>query len=393
MIADRRAVEVVPTDGSAAAARALGARLVAAAAGEGPAVLPTGPDDPAPRAALTGPVARGVAAVVTTSGSTGVPKAVLLSGAALAASAAATAARLGGEGRWLLAMPAHHVAGVQVLLRSARAGSPAAVMELAAGFRPDGFAAALADAARDGDGPVSRTSLVPTQVRRLLDDAGAGLAALRGLDAVLVGGAAAEPGLLARAREAGVAVVTTYGMSETCGGCVYGGVPLDGVTVELEDADESGIGRVVLGGATVAEGYRGADDTAVADFLPGRRFRTSDLGRIAADGRLEILGRADDVIVTGGEKVAPAAVERALLAVTGVREACVVGVPDAAWGARVVAVVVGERGTALDADAVRVAVAPGLGRAAPREVRVLDAVPLRGIGKPDRAGVRALFTG
>jgi O-succinylbenzoic acid--CoA ligase len=99
------------------------------------------------------------------------------------------------------------------------------------------------------------------------------------------------------------------------------------------------------------------------------------------------------VIVTGGEKVAPAAVERALLAVTGVREACVVGVPDAAWGARVVAVVAAGGGAALDAEAVRAAVAPGLGRAAPREVRVLDAVPLRGIGKPDRAGVRALFTG
>jgi O-succinylbenzoic acid--CoA ligase len=403
VIADRRAVEVVPTDGTADAARALGARLVAAAAGEGPAVLPTGPEDPVPRPALTGPVAPGVAAVVTTSGSTGVPKAVLLSGAALAASAAATATRLGGEGRWLLALPAHHVAGVQVLLRSARAGSPAAVMELGAGFRPDGFAAAVDDAARDGDGPVRRTSLVPTQVRRLLDDAGAGLAALRSLDAVLVGGAAADPGLLARAREAGVRVVTTYGMSETCGGCVYDGVPLDGVSVELEGADSdgssgvgsssSGVGRVVLGGATVAEGYRGADDAAVADFLPGRRFRTSDLGRIDAAGRLELLGRADDVIVTGGEKVAPAAVERALLAVPGVREACVVGVPDVAWGARVVAVVVGGPGTSLDADAVRAAVAPELGRAAPREVRVLDAVPLRGIGKPDRAGVRALFTG
>jgi O-succinylbenzoic acid--CoA ligase len=391
VIADRRAVEVVPTDGSAAAARALGARLVAAVAGEGPAVLPTGPGDPAPRAALTEPVAPGVAAVVTTSGSTGVAKAVLLSAGALGASAAATATRLGGEGRWLLALPGHHVAGVQVLLRSARAGSPAAVMELGAGFRPDGFAAAVGDAARDRDGPVSRTSLVPTQLRRLLDDAGAGLAALRGLDAVLVGGAATDPGLLARAREAGVAVVTTYGMSETCGGCVYDGVPLDGVTVELEDAD--GAGRVVLGGATVAEGYRGADDAAAADFLPGRRFRTSDLGRIDAAGTLEILGRADDVIVTGGEKVAPAAVERALLAVTGVREACVVGVPDAVWGARVVAVVAGGRGSSLDADAVRAAVAPALGRSAPREVRVLDAVPLHGIGKPDRAGVRALFTG
>jgi o-succinylbenzoate---CoA ligase len=397
-----RPVEIVTTDGSARAARELAARLVTAGTGAGPAVLPTGPDDPAPRAALVAPVPPGVAAVVTTSGSTGVPKAVLLSGSALAASAAATSARLGGEGRWLLALPAHHVAGIQVLLRSARAGAPAAVMDLREGFRPDGFAAALETAAGDGGGAVSRTSLVPTQLRRLLDDAaegsGSGLDALRSLDAVLLGGAAADPGLLGRARAAGVRVVTTYGMSETCGGCVYDGVALDGVSVELDDPDPSGTGRVVLGGSTVAEGYRGADETAAADFLPGRRFRTSDLGRLDADGRLEILGRADDVIVTGGENVAPAAVERALLAVPGVREACVVGVPDAEWGARVVAVVAGGTGAVLDPDAVRAQVAvgltrQGLGRAAPRSVRVLDTVPVHGIGKPDRAAVRALFAG
>jgi O-succinylbenzoic acid--CoA ligase len=398
-----RPVEVVTTDGSARAARELAARLITAGSGAGPAVLPTGPEDPSPRAALVAPVPAGVAAVVTTSGSTGVPKAVLLSGSALAASAAATSARLGGEGRWLLAMPAHHVAGIQVLLRSARAGSPAAVMDLREGFRPDGFAAALETAAADGAGAVSRTSLVPTQLRRLLDDAdgagsGAGLDGLRSLDAVLLGGAAAEPALLARARAAGVRVVTTYGMSETCGGCVYDGTPLDGVSVELDDPDSSGTGRVVLGGSTVAEGYRGADEAAAADFLPGRRFRTSDLGRFDADGRLEILGRADDVIVTGGEKVAPSAVEQALLAVPGVREACVVGVPDPEWGARVVAVVAGGDGAALDAASVRAEVAAGLarqglGRAAPRSVRVLDSVPVHGIGKPDRAAVRALFAG
>jgi O-succinylbenzoic acid--CoA ligase len=394
-----RPVEVVTTDGSASAARELAARLITASTGAGPAVLPTGPDDPSPRAALVEPVPAGVAAVVTTSGSTGVPKAVLLSGSALAASAAATTTRLGGEGRWLLALPAHHVAGIQVLLRSARAGTPAAVMDLRDGFRPDGFAAALETAAGDGGGAVSRTSLVPTQLRRLLDDAaegsGAGLDALRSLDAVLLGGAAAEPDLLARARAARLPVVTTYGMSETCGGCVYDGTPLDGVSLELDDPDPSGAGRVVLGGSTVAEGYRGADESAAADFLSGRRFRTSDLGRFDPNGRLEILGRADDVIVTGGEKVAPAAVERALLAVPGVREACVVGVPDDEWGTRVVAVVAGG---ALDPDSVRDEVAAGLtrqglGRAAPRSVRVLDTVPVHGIGKPDRAAVRALFAG
>ncbi|MEJ2867567.1 o-succinylbenzoate--CoA ligase [Actinomycetospora sp. OC33-EN08] len=376
-----RPVEVVATDGSPAAARALGERLVAAVAGHGPAILPTGPDDPPPPAVLTSPVPPGVAAVVTTSGSTGTPKAVRLSGTALSASATSTAARLGGEGRWLLALPAHHVAGIQVLLRSARAGAPAAVMDLREGFRPDAFAAAVAEAYP----PVSRLSLVPTQLRRLLDDAGPGLDALRRFDAVLIGGAAAEAALLARARTAGVRVVTTYGMSETCGGCVYDGVPLDRVTVEIVDPDATGAGRIVLGGATVAEGYQGPADPA---FLPGRRFATSDLGRLGDDGRLQVLGRADDVIVTGGEKVPPAVVEQALLDVPGVREACVVGVPDPEWGARVVAVVAGAD---LDPEEVRGQVAPRLGRAAPRAVRVLDAVPLRGIGKPDRAAVRAMW--
>jgi o-succinylbenzoate---CoA ligase len=382
-----RPVEVVPTDGSATAARALGERLVAAVAGHGPAILPTGPGDPLPPASLRAPVAPGVAAVVTTSGSTGVPKAVLLSGTALAASATATAARLGGEGRWLLALPAHHVAGVQVLLRSARAGVPAAVMDLRGGFRPDAFAAAVAGARPS----IARLSLVPTQLRRLLDDAengtGAGLDALRSIGAVLVGGAAAEAALLERARAAGVRVVTTYGMSETCGGCVYDGVPLDRVTVDIEDPDPSGAGRIVLGGATVADGYQGLDDPS---FLPGRRFRTSDLGRVLPGGRLEVLGRADDVIVTGGEKVPPVVVEQALLSVPGVREACVVGVPDAEWGARVVAVVTG---AGLEPEAVRRGVAGRLGRATPRAVRVLDELPLRGIGKPDRAAVRDLFAG
>ena len=317
-----------------------------------------------------------MAVLVATSGSTGVPKAVLLPAAALRASADATHARLGGPRRWLLPLPAHHVAGVQVLLRSRTGGTPAAVMDLRDGFRPAGFAAAAAEAR------AAYTSLVPTQLVRLLED-DAGLATLRSFAAVLLGGAAAPAALLDRAREAGVAVVTTYGMSETCGGCVYDGVPLDGVTVTLEDD-----GRIRLGGPVIAAGYRGAPSAGV--FGADGTFRTSDLGRWTADGRLEVLGRADDVIVTGGENVAPALVERALLAVPGVREACVVGVPDLEWGARVVAAVVAERGV-RPAD-VLAAVAPGLGRAAPREVRVVDALPVRGIGKPDRDAVRALLS-
>jgi O-succinylbenzoic acid--CoA ligase len=374
-----RAVETVPTDGSPDAAARLGAAALAALEGDGPAVLPTDPGDPAPTADLLAPVDDVVAAVVTTTGSTGAPKAVLLPADALRASADATYARLGPPGRWLLALPAHHIAGLQVLLRSARAGAPAAVMDLREGFRPEAFAEA---ATRSG---AAYTSLVPTQLLRLLDAGGPALDALRAFTAVLLGGAAADPSVLERARGAGVRLVTTYGMSETCGGCVYDGRPLDGVTVTLEQD-----GRIRLGGATVAAGYQGAvSETDRAAFTEDG-FRTNDLGAWSADGRLQVLGRADDVIVTGGEKVAPATVERALLGQTGVREACVVGVPDPEWGSRVVAAVVGDD---LDPEALRAAVAPGLGRATPRSVAVLDALPLRGIGKPDRSAVRAHFGG
>jgi O-succinylbenzoic acid--CoA ligase len=198
-------------------------------------------------------------------------------------------------------------------------------------------------------------------------------------------------------------VVATYGATETAGGCVYDGVPLPGVHVRLDD------GRIVVGGPTLAAGYLGRPAETAAAFgtgAHGREFRTDDLGRWV-DGRLEVVGRADDVIVTGGEKVAPAAVERVLVAQPGVRAACVVGLPDPEWGAVVAAAVVleppvaGEPPARPDAgagavhpatDRLRRAVRAELGRAAvPRVLRVVDALPLRGIGKPDRAAVARLL--
>jgi o-succinylbenzoate---CoA ligase len=174
-------------------------------------------------------------------------------------------------------------------------------------------------------------------------------------------------------------------MSETAGGCVYDGVPLDGVDVDL-DAD----GRILLGGATLASGYLGRPDDAA---FAGGRFRTGDLGRWR-EGRLEVLGRADDVINTGGEKVAPAAVERVLAAQPGVRAACVVGLPDPEWGQLVGAAVQPEPGAPADGDGLRAAVRAELGRAAvPRVLRIVPEIPVRGIGKPDRAAVAALLAG
>ena len=348
----------------------------------GPAVLPVEPGQAVPPPGEPDP---GTAVVIMTSGSSGEPKLVQLSASALRASATATATRLGGPGRWLLALPATHVAGVQVIVRSLLAGHDPVRQDLRDGFRPAGFAAATAELA----GARRRyTSLVPTQLVRLLDAGSAALEALRSYHAVLVGGAALDAGLRARALAAGVRVVTTYGMSETAGGCVYDGVPLDGVQVRL-DAD----GGIRLGGPTLASGYLGRPEETARAFTDGW-FRTGDHGRFR-DGRLEVLGRLDDMIITGGEKVAPAAVERILLTQPGVRAACVVGLPDPEWGQVVAAAVVADPAAdAPDLDRLPDAVRAELGRAAaPRRLRTLPEIPLLGIGKPDRAAVAELLAG
>ncbi|WP_309116964.1 o-succinylbenzoate--CoA ligase [Saccharothrix sp.] len=318
------------------------------------------------------------ALAVGTSGSTGEPKVVLLSAAALVASAELTHARLGGPGTWLLALPTTHIAGVQVLVRSIVAGTEPEVMDLASGFRASGFAAAARTVLRT-PGP-HYTALVPTQLARLVATEGPGLAAVREFDAVLIGGAATPPSLLDRAREAGVNVVTTYGMSETAGGCVYDGHPLDGVRVRLVG------GRIEIAGPTLALGYQGGEPF-------GEWFRTGDLGRITAGGTLEIVGRADDVIISGGENVSPHEVERVLAAQRGVREVCVVGVPDEEWGQVVVAAVVpDDPDTPPDPEALRQAVHDVVGRfAMPKRVVFLGELPTRGPGKVDRAAVARSF--
>ncbi len=353
--------------------------LAAALAGTGPAVLPVAPEDPrglsaAMRTELG--VDDEVAVVVPTSGSTGAPKGVLLSAAALTASAAASAERLGGRGRWLLTLAPTTVAGLGVLVRSLVAGTDP---EVSFGADP----AAFTDAARRLGGGRAYVSLVPTQLRRLLDGAAPALA---GFDAVLLGGAAADPALLERAAVAGVRVVTSYGMAETCGGCVYDGRPLSGIGAELDAG-----GVVVLSGPTVALGYRLREDASFSTAAGGRRFRTRDLGRFAADGRLEVFGRADDMIVTGGVNVAPTAVEAALLTHPGVAEAAVVGVPDATWGQRVVAVVVVACGAGPPSlGLLREHVATRLPRSwCPRELRLVAAMPLLPGGKIDRAALRS----
>jgi O-succinylbenzoic acid--CoA ligase len=370
-------MRVIRCDGSPAAISELDTALRTMLAG-GEAVAPVGtgqavpPGDPG-----SGQI------VLGTSGSSGARKWVQLSAAALRASAAATYARLGGPGRWLLALPTEHVAGLQVLVRASLTGQQPAILDLRRGFDPAAFSVAAQGLA----GEVGRryTALVPTQLARLLDTDPAPLV---GFDAVLLGGAATPERLLRRARATGARVVTTYGMTETAGGCVYDGWPLDGIQLRLSGSS----GNVELAGPMLASGYLNAPEETAQAFREGW-FRTCDIGRFDPQGRLQVLGRADDVIVTGGLNVAPAEVEAILTGLPGVAAACVVGLPDPEWGERVTAVVTpADPRRPPDPGALRVAAQRLLtGAQVPKEIILFDALPLHGVGKPDRKAVQNML--
>lgn len=377
----------------------------------------------------------GVDMVLRTSGSTtGTGKLVGVSMDALVASARATHKRLGGPGIWVLALPAYHAAGVQVLVRAAVAGTHVFNAYKEGGFDPqhlaqviDAACAAAGDAVPScGDDAASScgadaassraggageaalaaddsgracpvyTSLVPTQLRRALDDEQL-RGALTRLDAVLIGGAAADAQLLAQAKAAGIKVVTTYGMSETCGGCVYDGQPLPGVSMDVDQAT----GAIWLSGPMLATGYLGDEERTRRCFVsrpdsqagePARRwFITSDRGQIV-DGRLQVLGRLDDVIISGGIKVEPGPIEALLALNPLVSECAVVGLPDLQWGQVVTAVVVpasmpglGRVDEGAIVAQIRVYLEQKLsGAQCPKQVLLADALPYKGIGKVDR---------
>lgn len=309
--------------------------------------------------------------IVRTSGSSGHPKDVVLSRAALVASASATHDRLGGQGQWLLALSPLNVAGLQVMVRSILAGYEPAYAE---------DFATLGEAYDAMGGARRYISLVPTHLHRL---ARAGeLGQLAGFDAMLLGGAAAPADLLAEARAAGVTVVRTYGMSETSGGCVYDGLPLDGVQMRIARD-----GQVHLSGATLFDGYSG-DPEGTAAVLTDGWFATADLGEIDDEGRLHIHGRMDDVVISGGVNVPLPAVTEALRRCADVVDAFAVGVEDHEWGQRVVACVVGDATLEDLRDGVTAA---GLSRSwAPRQLIRVDALPLLPGGKVDRLALHAL---
>ncbi|MDO4258045.1 MAG: AMP-binding protein [Actinomycetaceae bacterium] len=335
----------------------------------------------------------GIDLILATSGSSaGKPRLVGLSTQALIASAEATAHALGGHGRWILALPAHHIGGAMVLARNVIAGRSPLIVDTSNGFTPADLLPALR-AARDTTEYPTYLSLVPLQLRSCLDADEDVLDGLRHLKAILVGGSASDPDLLARARDAGLTIVESYGMTETSGGCVYDGHPLAGVTVRAMDID--GQPRLAISGRTLLTRYLDGD-TPTIDEGGIRWLLTGDLGRISASGQVEVFGRADDVIVSGGLNIAPAPVRIALNSHPDVSDSWVLGTEDTKWGQVVTAVVVPSAGSAHPPLAefgprLRDHVGSVLGRPqAPRRLIVVDSLPHLPSGKVDRLSVRAI---
>lgn len=318
-------------------------------AGESPDPLflvPPGTDAQAANAdALRLGVPADAGVLMRTSGSTtGTGKIVALSWDALIASANATHDAFGGPGRWVAELPLHHIAGFQTVARTAlhalRSGNEALTAAHLDLSDADAVVAALSGcegADSTGGGPASSDfpadrvyfSLVPTQLLRILDNPPL-LDALRHA-VFLVGGAGVRTETLNRARAEGIDIHTSYGMTETCGGCVYDGQPIGDTEVSFDET-----GRISLRGRAVALGYLGTDEDFTTELTGIRSHHTKDAGRLT-DGRLEVLGRIDDAITTGGLTVMPSLIE-ASLAKTG-WDAVVVGVPHLEWGEAVVAVI------------------------------------------------------
>jgi o-succinylbenzoate---CoA ligase len=365
--------------------RPAAAQAIVAAWEAGEAVLPLDPGTPAPELARALAAARpthlldrdgrgrlgggqpaepGVAALVATSGTGGVPKTVELGLDAIRWSAGATSAALGaGPGdRWLCCLPVHGVAGLAVLARAWQTGLPVEVHDR---FDPDAVAAAA--------GRATLVSLVPTMLRRLL---AAGAAAAR-FRRVLLGGGPIPDDLVEAAAARGVGLVRTYGLTETFGGVVHDGHPLDGVELAIA-AD----GELEVRGPMLFRRYRG-DPERTAAVLRDGWLRTGDLARLGDDGRLVVLGRRDDLVISGGVNVHPEEVEAVLVTHPAVAEAAVAGRPDPEWGQRVAAFVV-PRDPAVPPTLaeLRALALERLGPAkAPRELVLVPALPRSPAGK------------
>jgi O-succinylbenzoic acid--CoA ligase len=319
------------------------------------------------------PVGNDVAAVMVTSGTTGVPKGVELTRAGLEVMGRGYSDGLGATAadRWLACLPLHHVAGLAII---ARAWVTGVAWTAHAHFDLDAVARSPLD---EG---TSIVSLVPTTLRRLLD-AGAPLHEYRRL---VLGGSPCPPSLRARAEATGATVVDAYGLTETWGGCALDGVPIRGAEMRVA-AD----GELLVRGAMVMRGYRFAPGDTAAALDGDGWLRTGDVATIT-DGVVRVVDRKKDLIISGGVNVSPTRVEAVLATHPGVADVCVIGAPDDEWGERVVAVVVpAEAADAPTLDALRAFARDQL-RAAdlPHELRVVNEIPRSNGGKALRRFLR-----
>ena len=388
-------------------------------------------------------VAEPIALVVGTSGSTGTPKRTALTARALAASAAATenffAGNADSASQWLLVLPAHYIAGAQVLARSVLAGTSPVIARSVTEpvhFSPEVFLQAV----EQMSSARRFISLVPTQLHKLLESADADPRlgaeiheALGSFTGILLGGAPTSADLLAAASALGLNTVTTYGSAETAGGCVYSGSVLPGVRVELVpeegmptvpniEGKPAQVGRIWISGAHLASGYIGDTVRTAEHFFTAadgtRWYRTDDYGLLSpvavpdssencSEQRLQVLGRSDDVLISGGVKISARAVATVLEEHPAVREACVVGLPDARWGTAIAAAVT-LVSSALAPSAAGNGMSPALTEelctllrarcaeklgapAAPKQLSILPDFPLTSTGKPDRAEIYSIL--
>jgi len=337
-----------------------------------------------------------IAIVSATSGSTGTPRGVLLSQQALAASATAFGNRFGTNNRWVVSMPVHRIAGIMVLTRSWFHNSPFEIDPSVGGartFETAAFAATTMRAVRQSsnDGRALMVSLVPTQIARLLESGSVGIEALQSYDLVLSGAAATPQPMLNKMRELGIKVSISYGMTETCGGCVFDGRPLDGVNISLGTQDDAEPGRVTISGSVAASGYRLRPDLDAVSFISGQ-VQTHDVGKLDSQGLLHILGRLDDVVIVGGVNVALSAVESLIRHHPAIEDVAVIDLQDELWGSIPIAYVVTRNhvpDTSILISEIQSTIKDQIGRAAvPRTVQFVASLPMLDSGKIDRISLR-----
>lgn len=367
--------------------RALMEPLSAALFEGGPAILPR-PGGAKLTATAPFDVADEVAVVIETSGTTGAPKRVALTAEALLASARSAVDELGGPGQWLGVLPVHYIAGVQVVTRSLLSDTTPVWLHPQP-FSTVALSTEYGALVEQASGAPLFTAMVPAQLRRILDDVGSMPRLdemMRSFSRILVGGQSIPTDLVERSEQAGYSVTKTYGSAETSGGCVWDNRPIGDVVVEEIE------GRLAVSGPVLAHSYLDNEPQTRDSFreLDGVRwYFTDDAGSVDEHGRVHVRGRLDDVIVSGGVKIALGAIETLLHNQLGVTDAVVVGAVNDQWGH--VPVVVTTQ--SLDLATARTIVGSGLGaEARPHTIVRVAEIPLLGSGKPDRLAITELVS-